>query len=1094
MGMSAAQAKLLSLTARRSDINYQLSSLMRGKLDLMTQASNAADMLADSKRNNNIFVLTTSDNQQTELSFNSLSKEGLTIVDAKGRTIVPSSYKTNPKGLTSILPASHPSVKSYDGDFVVKDKLNKNYVSIPQNQIPIFDNSKDFQQKYVKVSSDEPTVTSKFVEQNSIYSSLPTFKTNSVNAVDTLFDFMNTNYKDYYMVVGKQGNYNDWFTENNTIDENKAKAFTFEKSTGRGTFATEFSKLFASELGKTFSGSNKSLGCNGYTAYNKRQFQYTTSANQSYDRMQNKIGINKMDTVSYVSNAEQLITALLKDATWDKNGITSNANIMLLNDIDLDDMLQGDGKNGLKGFIQDEIYSLSLENAGDEQKTAYNNAIDNFTKLTQVNTVESESNLHSNIRSNLTSNLSNMFYNLATAYGIDRDILPEDFSYSNNNVLNADKTINNSNVINKLASMDINSVPENQKQLINMAKDAQQILLMEQKYSITNKVLSSKLSEKKDIKLSDGSIMSKNDLNSWDKIAERLQAAAAAAVGGTKSKKSGIDASVLANVYAKYFRGDADDFNEDFTNFIQIDKFTGAIGGGGFAINNLKMDTKNGQFAGMFGEVAGALLDGIWMENAQVLSSQNSGANTHNAAILAKNLTGESFVNVSAQGQQFTIGDRLPKTEKESFSTSKFLELAAGGNNMKASSSLKSDLVNAGWSIIDMDKRTDDEIRKAIANVGSDYSNYKFKDGLDDGYVDCGYAFKSYNNYTGRNSNSAHTGWRTVAADVEDHDKDKRLFSETSGNNVSDGFARGGEYGTYYDNSVNGLTVRCNNNRIANLAGNGSVSALDIIFANAGKTNSKIKIYKKEDVNEYEDPGIEGSWKENAKFDDGTEINWNDWEVIDGSFNSETGEYALVKKHGEETEEYLSVMSLLEFYKEQGVNIDINEDRESGFLTYSAYGYSVDVEYKDDLEKYNSDPYLYKVENNDSSLLIYERDKVNDVDISQLVFVDDIEALLDKNIKNGVWFIQGASVSDAAKFERKSLDEIGISETTDENANNIAQAEYERKMRDIELQEEKFDAQITELENTLKGIEQEIENQQKIVKQNIQSSFSTFAS
>ena len=195
----------------------------------MTQASNAADMLADSKRNNNIFVLTTSDNTQTELSFNSLSKEGLTIVDAKGRTIVPSSYKTNPKGLTSILPASHPSVKSYDGDFVVKDKLNKNYVSIPQNQIPIFDNSKDFQQKYVKVSSDEPTVTSKFVEQNSIYSGLKKFSTTSVNAVDTLFDYMNKNYKDYYMVVGKQGNYNDWFTDNNTIDENKAKAFTFEK-------------------------------------------------------------------------------------------------------------------------------------------------------------------------------------------------------------------------------------------------------------------------------------------------------------------------------------------------------------------------------------------------------------------------------------------------------------------------------------------------------------------------------------------------------------------------------------------------------------------------------------------------------------------------------------------------------------------------------------------------------------------------------------------------------------------------------------------------------------------------------------------------
>lgn len=964
MGMSAAQAKLLSLTARRSDINYQLSSLMRGKLDLMTQASNAADMLADSKRNNNIFVLTTSDNTQTELSFNSLSKEGLTIVDAKGRTIVPSSYKTNPKGLTSILPASHPSVKSYDGDFVVKDKLNKNYVSIPQNQIPIFDNSKDFQQKYVKVSSDEPTVTSKFVEQNSIYSGLKKFSTTSVNAVDTLFDYMNKNYKDYYMVVGKQGNYNDWFTDNNTIDENKAKAFTFEKLTGKDTFATEFNKLFASELGKDsgyVSDLNKSLGCDGYTAYNKRQFQYDVSIEQSQILMENKVGIDKMDTVSYVSNAEQLITALLKDASMNGNNIESNANIMLLNDIDLDDMLQDDkkGKKGLKDFIIDQF------------KQFYGNF-------------------------DITSGT------------ITIDYLNESYQKSN----------------------------------------------------ITN----------------------------------------------NSTNNSGIRADVLINIWNKYFSNVSNDkFNEDFTNFIQIDKFKGSIGGGGFAINNLKMDAKNGQFAGMFGEVQDAFLDGIWMENAQVLSSGNSDANTHNAAILTKTLSGNSFVNVSARGQQFTIDDR-GDNEKNNFDTATFLHLCyENKNNMQYNDNWftntsertnRSKNVNAGWSIIDMDTRTDDNIKTAIKTRGSNYSysKYKFKDGLDDGYVDCGYAFKSYNNYTGRNSNSAHTGWRTVAADVEDHDKDKRLFSETSGNNVSDGFERGGEYGTYYDNSLNGLTVRYNNKRIANLAGNGSVSALDIIFANAGKTNSKIKIYKKEDVNSYEAPDIEGSWKENAKFDDGTEINWNDWEVIDGSFNSETGEYALVKKHGEETEEYLSVMSLLEFYKEQGVNIDINEDRESGFLTYSAYGYSVDVEYKDDLEKYNSDPYLYKVENNDSSLLIYERDKVNDVDISQLVFVDDIEALLDKNIKNGVWFIQGASVSDAAKFERKSLDEIGISETTDENADNIAQAEYERKMRDIELQEEKFDAQITELENTLKGIEQEIENQQKIVKQNIQSSFSTFAS
>ena len=83
---------------------------MRGKLDLMKQASNAADMLADSQRNHNLFVMTTSDNTQTELSFNSLSKEGLTIVDAKGRAIVPASYKSNTTALANIHPASHKAI------------------------------------------------------------------------------------------------------------------------------------------------------------------------------------------------------------------------------------------------------------------------------------------------------------------------------------------------------------------------------------------------------------------------------------------------------------------------------------------------------------------------------------------------------------------------------------------------------------------------------------------------------------------------------------------------------------------------------------------------------------------------------------------------------------------------------------------------------------------------------------------------------------------------------------------------------------------------------------------------------------------------
>lgn len=925
MGMSAAQAKLLSLTARRSDINYQLSSLMRGKLDLMTQASNAADMLADSKRNNNIFVLTTSDNQQTELSFNSLSKEGLTIVDAKGRTIVPSSYKTNPKGLTSILPASHPSVKSYDGDFVVKDKLNKNYVSIPQNQIPIFDNSKDFQQKYVKkfetVKTDNLTqitdyssvlaLTSKFNLASGMgndNSNISSFATNIKNSGFT------------GVIANNEGkfldNYSTYATGTTELSTNVSK---LEKQM-KAAFKTEFG--INSDNEEYVSKTNRTLGAS-YTAYYNRKFQSNLSWGLSKGTIQTKKGNN----IQYVSNAEQLITALLKDAKieqLDKNGkkvendgkdsIVSNANIMLLNDIDLDDMLKKDSDSDtttrLQDFIEEQLAECNTENKNE------------------------------------------------TKAGISKDVL-------------------------------------------NKIKDT-------------------------------------------------------------------------------YFKNKDDNFVDNFTNFIQIDKFTGAIGGGGFAINNLKMVTENNTFAGMFGTLDGAVLDGIWMDNANVWATGN-GASKTSAAILANKVIGDTYIsNISATGRQVYSGRQTTFTGDI-------------GDALKGQT-------EANWGLVVCDERTRGQIKDGGGVLQDNITT-------NTGFLGLAHATDYYT--TGWTYNSLKDNSYGARADAVSTGGDycNTSFDSASGYNTSNSDGKGRPYG----HQVHISSTRNNNTKTSyGYAGkdvrkgslnNGSIgytqngtttydgtSVLGVLIQNSILDNSKIKFFQKnEGVQKY----VEGSSNEISDWD--ADIDWDEWEYVDDTVNDD-GTVALVKKHGEETEEYLSVMSLLEFYKEQGVNIDINEDRESGFLTYSAYGYSVDVEYKDDLEKYNSDPYLYKVENNDSSLLIYERDKVNDVDISQLVFVDDIEALLDKNIKNGVWFIQGASVSDAAKFERKSLDEIGISETTDENANNIAQAEYERKMRDIELQEEKFDAQITELENTLKGIEQEIENQQKIVKQNIQSSFSTFAS
>ena len=900
----------------------------------MTQASNAADMLADSKRNNNIFVLTTSDNTQTELSFNSLSKEGLTIVDAKGRTIVPSSYKTNPKGLTSILPASHPSVKSYDGDFVVKNKLNKNYVSIPQNQIPIFDNSKDFQQKYVKkfetVKTDNLT---QITDYNSVLALTSQFALNSGMGNDNSnISSFATNIKNSGftgVIANNEGKFLDNYSTYATgTTELSTKVIKLEEQM-KAAFKTEFG-ISSDKYNEYVSETNRTLGAS-YTAYYNRKFQ----SNLSWELSKGTIQTKKGNDIQYVSNAEQLITALLKDAEIKKlnekgeekdNGkdsIVSNANIMLLNDIDLDDML-GDK---MKSFIKNEIKSVE---------------------------------------------------------GYKDTSLDGEFE------INADEK--------------------------------------------------------------------------------------------AKTSLSGIRIDVLQNIWNKYFSNDKtnDKFVDNFTNFIQIDKFTGAIGGGGFAINNLKMVTENNTFAGMFGTLDGAVLDGIWMDNANVWATGN-GASKTSAAILANKVIGDTYIsNISATGRQVYSGRQTTFTGDI-------------GDDLKGQT-------EANWGLVVCDERTRGQIKDGGGVLQDNITT-------NTGFLGLAHATDYYT--TGWTYNSLKDNSYGARADAVSTGGDycNTSFDSASGYNTSNSDGKGRPYG----HQVHISSTRNNNTKTSyGYAGkdvrkgslnNGSIgytqngttkydgtSVLGVLIQNSILDNSKIKFFQKnEGVQKY----VEGSSNEISDWD--ADIDWDEWEYVDDTVNDD-GTVALVKKHGEETEEYLSVMSLLEFYKEQGVNIDINEDRESGFLTYSAYGYSVDVEYKDDLEKYNSDPYLYKVENNDSSLLIYERDKVNDVDISQLVFVDDIEALLDKNIKNGVWFIQGASVSDAAKFERKSLDEIGISETTDENANNIAQAEYERKMRDIELQEEKFDAQITELENTLKGIEQEIENQQKIVKQNIQSSFSTFAS
>ena len=921
MGMSAAQAKLLSLTARRSDINYQLSSLMRGKLDLMTQASNATDMLSNAQRNNNIFVMTTSDNTQTELSFNSLSKEGLTIVDAKGRTIVPSSYQTNPNKLASILPTSHPSIKSYDGDFIVKEKIKKNYVSMPQNTIPMYSNSEELEQKVVKATNANTTEKTQYIDHTAdIQSYIGNMTGQPVESAENLADYLKSNSL-YAVISNKDG---DFLNEKGTgIADNALEL----NPSNRNTFATTLLEQFKTETSNIDNSNvenelNKNLGAS-YTAYADRKFQTDITWTGSLAAINEHRNNSGNQEITYVSNAEQLITALLKDATYneEKGIISSNANIMLLNDIDLDEMLKKDGDSDTTTRLQDFIEEQLKECTGKP-------------------------------------------------------------------------TFSKDNCIDK-----------------NPQKD-------------------------------------KTD--------------------------SGISYFVLNHIWQKYF-GDNnnetakhDKFNEDFTNFIQIDEFSGSIGGGGFAINNLKMFGQ-GHGTSMFGTLDSATIHGIWMDNANVFAQRAEGDKENKlAAILAQNVKENTTTLVTAKGNQVTFNEDFLKGYPDILRSGSYT-----GNTPEKTTTILARLNDAdkyqNYGIIAKDDRNCSQMSGPVKDIHGQKAM-------------SGWSF--YSNSHSKNSygNDTHYGWRSSA---KSGNQNFVYVSSVTGDNSLSGTVYKATNEDYYIGREISTGYTNSNNQATNVLG--------LILNNSGKENSKIKIYAKEDVDIYDTP-TDDSWKNTATFEDGTQVDWNKWDIIEGSFNSETGEYTLVKKHGEETEEYLEVMSLLEFYKEQGVNVEFDEDKDSGFLTYSFSGYSVDVEYKDDLEKFYSDPYLYKVENGDSSIVIYEREKIQDVDMSQLLFVDDIESVLSQNIKNGIWFLQGASIDDPSKYERKSLDEIGIVETDDENANAIAQAEYEKSIRDIELKEEKLDAQITELESTLKAVEQEIENQEKIIKQNIQSGFSTFAS
>ncbi len=1082
MGMAASQARLLLLTARKSDLQYQSTCLNQGKLICAMQASDAAAKYS-ARKNNNMFTITTADNNQAELSFTSISNAGLSIVNASGKTVIPSYYKGNNEAIAQKLGANHPAVNSYLGEFTSVDKLQKSNINLTDT-IPMYDNTGEFEQKTLqKYKTKEQNVYSiNGIEQS--YDSLTTYlQVSSSEQISKLSSFFNSN-SAYGLVLSNNNNFDNYNSSSNSSNSNytilsNSECRSTETITKQlnATFASEFGKNIntstnVGRLNNTLMGGNDKKGViKKYTSYQNREFQEVVTWGKSNAAIASHINSNNSgnDEIDYVSNAEQFITALLKHSTVDDNDdISSNANIMLLNDIDLDDLLQTDGNGGLKEFIEKEMSSC----LGEDEFKAYNTALDNIKKLGDIDTKRDNANIE--IRKDLTQNISSTFLNLAKAYGFDTNGWTDSDGsiidcYTSGGVNKG--SLNADNVINRLAkyNLDDDNLSKSQQELVKLARDAQKILAMEQKFSTyENGTLSDvQCSDKNEITLSDNSKVSKADLNNWDTIIAKLTETAtnakdllSSSIEGTISKST-IKGDVLGKIWDKYFSDTTNDkFKETFTNFIQIDKFSGSIGGGGFAINNLKMHGT--EEASMFGTLESATLHGIYMENANVLTDSKD---VYKSAILAQNVTGNSYTLVSVKGNSLAQAQtKYDKYDANANAYDRYANMLSEGSHRERYASL-----------VYNDKRSAQNLIDTYDNLfGSENPPIKSANGGE--FYLTGWNFEAMTNLDGMSVVTSAdygviaTGIRTDA-DTTDKNNASVTFSSKRNNNL-------GAYASEARDVRHSSPPQSKNSENV-LTALFKAAETIVDSGRSDANNGKIRLYKETTETVTTGEEIDG-WDADIKD--------SDWDVLR---ENEDGTVTLVATHGEKTEDYTYFEEIRKFYEDQGVSVTTEEN--DGFLTYTIEGNCVDIAYKAQYEKYKEleETNECKFKDTTNYLIIQQREQINEIDESKICFVDNFDSVIDAKLKNGEWFIQGASLEDETKLVRKDLEEVGIFETTDEQADAIAEAEYQREMREIELKEEQYDAQITKIENELKAIEQDIENQNKILKASIESGYST---
>lgn len=403
MGLAANQARLLSLTSRRSDVEFEMQQISNAKMSLMPKLNRINQEYQDAISNTKLFLNTPTGNAVV-LTAAALAAQGLYIQDRTGKIVIPNasdeeqlaSIPSNSDAIKVNPEPTFETFKTFD-----TQKINK-LINVPKYEEKI--TIEEVQKYPTRVGTDKEET-----EINGFSSLKKVLSDNAVNAKnykEALFENINNG-----KIVANISN---------TKGDNVLKTTALNK--GSLDMPQDLQNYFNENI----------------ATVNNRNFRHEV---ESLDDLKANGKINK-DNVQYVYNAQQFLEALANNTKDD----TCNANIVLMNDIDMSeiDLNENNGKQIYGEDTWNKISSLydfsevktNNDINGDGKVDSEDKFKTNFLKINNFNGSiygQGFAIKNLNIASNTQDNYAAMFDN------ISKDSVIQDVVVDNAIVLNAGK-------------------------------------------------------------------------------------------------------------------------------------------------------------------------------------------------------------------------------------------------------------------------------------------------------------------------------------------------------------------------------------------------------------------------------------------------------------------------------------------------------------------------------------------------------------------------------------------------------------------------------------------------------------------------------